>query len=166
MKKIVLTCVLIGSSACAAAAQFSDISTGTADIVISQPAPATEIVITPVVGLTTESVQSPYTTLATVSAKTTVDSNDILGVRWSNVGNQVVSDDGATALINESNNPENKLLMGIAGGLESQQTDDAGISYFIGQANGNIDTSIIKVDDAPVNPGVYKVSLDAAIYKP
>lgn len=169
MKKIALFCAFIGASSTAVAAEFTGQNTAEADIAITRPVSATQIVITPVNGLTTTDIVQD-TILATVTANTTVASNNQVAIRWSK---NIDTTDEYTASIYESTNPQYKLVMSIKEkdrnierfGIEA---DDMGEAWITGNNTGLLEANIVaqspNADD--VHPGTYRVSLDSAIYNP
>ncbi|EKS6735953.1 hypothetical protein OR233_004441 [Enterobacter asburiae] len=167
MKKIVLACAVMGASAAAVAADFSDPKTADAEIVFTRPLTATLMEITPVAGLTTETVPQE-TVLAQVRANTVAASTVQMGLRWTSGPGytQVVNGDMAT--ISEKDVPEYKVMMRI-GELQGKpliRTEARNQVYWVGGPTGSVEANIVKADTAAVQPGTYKVYMDSAIYNP
>lgn len=170
-KEMFITCTLICASAAAEAAQFTDMTTGEADIVVSRPVSALEVTYTSNTGLTT--TMPNQTVVGTLIAKTTAPSNEIVGVKWSNTATQTPSPDGTNFLvaqISEVNNPEYKMTVAFEYPQppKSIETDDEGTTYVVGDASGQFSTNIVYVESGTteLKPGIYKSSIDAAIYNP
>lgn len=167
MKKIVLACAVMGASAAAVAADFSDLRTANADIVFTRPLTATEMEITPVAGLTIDTVPQ-NAVLAQVRANTVAASTVPMGLRWTSGTDysQVVNEDVAT--ISERDVPAYKVNMRIAErqGMQLVRAAARGQVYWVGGQTGRVEANIVKADAAAVQPGTYKVYLDSAIYNP
>ncbi|EKS6735942.1 hypothetical protein OR233_004430 [Enterobacter asburiae] len=167
MKKIVLACAVMGASAAAVAADFSDPKTANADIVFTRPLTATLMEITPVAGLTTETVPQ-NTVLAQVRANTVAASTVQMGLRWTSGPDYTQVVNGEVATISEKDVPDYKVNMRIAESpsMPLVRTEARGQVYLVGGPNGRVEADIVKADTAAVQPGTYKVYLDSAIYNP
>ncbi len=166
MKKLTLVCALMGASATAVAADFSDGKTVTADIELKRPATEItfDVVATP--DLTTIQSQNENTVLATAKAETKTSPLSQLGLRWTpQLAHQVIDSDMTIATIEAENAPEARLKMKIVStsGVLTQ-TEARTETYLVGGATGLIEANIVKADSAQVQPGKYKISLDSAVY--
>ncbi|MEY7874978.1 hypothetical protein [Enterobacter roggenkampii] len=168
MKKIALACALIGAASTAAAAEFIGQNTAQADISVTRPVSATQIEITPVMGLTTTGI-SYDSILAGVKANTTIASTNKVAIRWSkNMDQNDMNED--TAIIYESENPEYSIKMAIKDKDPqkrlSPEADDSNDVWLVGEDSGVIEANIVSRSFEFIQPGTYKISLDSAIYNP